>query len=238
MSDLSCDRMRELAPELALDVLTGYERAIAQAHLNQCPECRAYVGSLTRVSDRLLSLVPSAEPPVGFEDRVLSRMGLTAPPARGPERRRWPLIAVAAAVAALVFGFGGWVVGNNGFGGSHSEESAEDGGQVLRFAALRSNDQRQIGQVFTYEGTPSWVYMSVATDPDAGTVSCQLEKSDGTYIPVGSFPLASGKGSWGAQMTADPSDVVGARLVSTNSGAVLATATFVGSGYPVGGHPK
>lgn len=228
--------MRELAPELALDVLTGYERAIAQAHINQCPACRAYVGSLTRVSDRLLSLVPSAEPPVGFEDRVLSRMGLTAPPARQPERRRWPLIAVAAAVAALVFGFGGWAIGNFGQSSSTSNASGAPGEHELRFAALRSNDQRQIGQVFTYEGEPSWVYMSVDTDPNAGTVSCQLEKKDGTYVPVGSFPLSGGKGSWGAQMNVDPGVVTGARLVSTSSGAVLATATFTDES--IVGHPK
>jgi hypothetical protein len=234
MSDPSCDRARELAPELALDVLTGYERATAQTHLSECPECRAYVGSLTRVSDRLLSLVPSAEPPVGFEDRVLSRMGLTTPPAKQPERRRWPVIAVAAAVAALVFGFGGWAVGH--LAPSSSTSAAESPGE-LRFAALRSPDQRQVGQVFTYKGSPSWVYMSVDTDPKEGTVSCQLEKGDGSYVPVGSFPLSGGKGSWGVQMSVDPSVVIGARLVATNSGTVLATAEF-GSASTVDGHPR
>jgi hypothetical protein len=73
-----CTRLHELAPELALGVLTGEERAEARKHLVTCPDCREYVLELTSVGDGLLALVPGAEPPVGFEDRVLSRMGITA----------------------------------------------------------------------------------------------------------------------------------------------------------------
>src|SRR5437660_4235293 len=73
-----CTRLHELAPELALGVLTGQERAEARKHMATCPDCREYVLELTSVGDGLLALVPGAEPPVGFEDRVLSRMGLAA----------------------------------------------------------------------------------------------------------------------------------------------------------------
>jgi hypothetical protein len=98
--------------------------------------------------------------------------------------------------------------------------------QVLRFAQLRNSSQRQIGQVFTYEGTPSWVWMSIAmTDPGVGTVWCELQKQDGTLIPIGEFQLSGGKGSWGAQLKVDPNTVVGARLTS-DQGTVLASASF------------
>jgi hypothetical protein len=226
MSDLSCARMRELAPELALDVLTGYERATAQAHLGMCPQCREYVSSLTQIGDRLLTLVPAVEPPVGFEDRVLSGMGLTAPPARAPRRRWWPMALVAAAAAAVLFGVGGWVVG--GMTTTHGTPVAAPAGghQVLRFAQLRNGSQRQVGQVFTYEGTPSWVWMSVATtDPKVGHVWCELQRQDGTFTPIGQFQLAGGEGSWGVQLKVDPSTVVGARLTS-DQGTVLASASF------------
>ncbi|HEY4453634.1 MAG TPA: anti-sigma factor [Pseudonocardiaceae bacterium] len=73
-----CTRLHELAPELALGVLTGEERAEARKHLATCPDCREYVLELTSVGDGLLALVPGAEPPVGFEDRLLSKMGITA----------------------------------------------------------------------------------------------------------------------------------------------------------------
>ena len=213
--------MHELAPELALDVLTGYERATAQAHLHECASCRAYVSGLTQVSDTLLSLVPGVEPPVGFEDRVLSRMGMATRPQIRPQQRRWFPIAVAAAVAALVFGVGGWVIG----GVAMSHTAVESAGAEFRFAALHTADNHQIGQVFTYEGAPPWMYMSVMAEPNVTSVACQLIRKDGSAIAVGSFALSAGRGNWGAELKLDPSMIVGARLVDAH-GTVLATATF------------
>jgi anti-sigma-K factor RskA len=79
MDDMSCDEFAEVAAELALGVLTGRERAAALAHLNGCESCREQVRELTMVQDELLALLPSQEPPAGFESRVLERIGLTVP---------------------------------------------------------------------------------------------------------------------------------------------------------------
>ncbi len=79
MDDMSCDEFAEVAAELALGVLTGRERAAALAHLDGCESCREQVRELTMARDELLALLPSAEPPAGFESRVLERIGLTAP---------------------------------------------------------------------------------------------------------------------------------------------------------------
>ncbi|MFF4208581.1 hypothetical protein ACFYZE_04240 [Streptomyces sp. NPDC001796] len=69
-SDVACEKLREIGPELALGVLPGRERAGAVAHLDRCADCREYVAQLTLVGDRLIGLLPCAEPPVGFETRV------------------------------------------------------------------------------------------------------------------------------------------------------------------------
>ena len=79
MDDMSCDEFAGVAAELALGVLTGRERAAALAHLDGCESCREQVRELTMVQDELLSLLPSQEPPAGFESRVLDRLGLAAP---------------------------------------------------------------------------------------------------------------------------------------------------------------
>ena len=97
MSGYSCAQLRDVAPELALGVLGGAERAEAIMHVNGCARCQALVNELTEVADALPLLAPEIEPPVGFEQRVLSsgparrrRSGATARrrPSRSPRPRR------------------------------------------------------------------------------------------------------------------------------------------------------
>ena len=82
---LTCAEVRELAPELALGILGGAERAEVVLHVNGCARCQAYVAELTEAADALPLLVPEVEPPAGFE-------AARAPPARrratGATRRR------------------------------------------------------------------------------------------------------------------------------------------------------
>src|SRR5215469_497476 len=125
LNEMGCEEFANVAAELALGVLTGRERAQALAHLDRCDACRGEVRQLTLTGEELLGLLPEAEPPAGFETRVLARIGLEAPPAK---RRAWKLprwslggrdrgsvnitrrmLATAAVVAALVVAIlGGW----------------------------------------------------------------------------------------------------------------------------------
>ena len=96
---MNCAEARELAPELALGILGGAERAEVILHVNECARCQAYVAEFTEVADALPMLAPEAEPSPGFEDRVLAVIG--AP--KRSQRRRWiSAVAVAAAAAAIV----------------------------------------------------------------------------------------------------------------------------------------
>ena len=79
LNDMTCAELADVAAELALGVLTGRERAAAIAHLDECDECREYVRQLMATGEQLLELLPTAEPPAGFETRVLERIGLPAP---------------------------------------------------------------------------------------------------------------------------------------------------------------
>ncbi|MDH6125441.1 hypothetical protein P3T39_002397 [Kitasatospora sp. GP82] len=96
---LTCEQLREIGAELALGVLPAEERAGAMDHLERCPACREHVHELVLTADALLDLVPGSEPPVGFEERVLDRLGLSS--ARPPRHRvPWRRIALAVAAAA------------------------------------------------------------------------------------------------------------------------------------------
>jgi hypothetical protein len=74
MTTLRCSQLREMAPEVALGLVTGEERAAALAHLEGCAACRAEVASLAGVADDLLLTGPEATPPEGFDRRVLARL--------------------------------------------------------------------------------------------------------------------------------------------------------------------
>jgi anti-sigma-K factor RskA len=311
--DMSCDEFAEVAAEFALGVLTGRERAAALAHLNGCESCREQVRELTMAGDELLALLPPAEPPAGFESRVLDRLGLAAPaqqssnahdqrssgapgqppsdvrvltgagtgagtgtgtgtgtgagtgtgtgtgagtgtgehakrradrpsqsanrpdnrppgnrpdngPASRPRNRLSRRLLAAAAVAVALIGGGvGWGLRDATVPSSASAQASA----ALSTAALVTSDHQTVGQVFVYNRSPWWAYMSVNMDVlGNATVTCQLEDADGHFKDVGQFQLADGYGSWGSTpYTAGPGDIIGARLLSAN-GTVLATATF------------
>jgi hypothetical protein len=81
LNGMTCGELADVAAELALGVLTGRERAVAIAHLGTCEVCREDVRQLMATGEQLRELLPAAEPPAGFETRVLERLGL--PPAAG-----------------------------------------------------------------------------------------------------------------------------------------------------------
>jgi hypothetical protein len=74
MTSLTCDELRAMAAEVALGILSGSERADALGHMEHCVGCRVLVEGLAQTGDSLLLLAPEAEPPLGFESGVMSRL--------------------------------------------------------------------------------------------------------------------------------------------------------------------
>ena len=97
-----CPDVRLMLPELALGSVTGQDRARALKHLAGCPECRRELSALSEVSDELLLLAPPAEPPVGFESRVMESLGGSRHRAVVGWRR-----GAAAAAAIVIAALGG-----------------------------------------------------------------------------------------------------------------------------------
>lgn len=116
MTAMRCTDVREVAPDIALGLLTGEERAAALTHLEGCEACRAEVASLAGTADEVLLAAPGAAPPPDFADRVLARLAAErvggdelpiVPASRaapGRRRRRLSLAGLAAAVVLLVVG--------------------------------------------------------------------------------------------------------------------------------------
>ncbi|HEY8527491.1 MAG TPA: zf-HC2 domain-containing protein [Acidimicrobiales bacterium] len=91
MTRVTCAEVREAAPDLALGLVTGRERAAYLDHLERCGPCRADVSALAVTADDVLLAGPRAEPPPGFRGRVLERLGAAGAFAEaGPGADRQP----------------------------------------------------------------------------------------------------------------------------------------------------
>jgi len=70
---MTCDETRGLLSALLDEALDTDERAEVEAHLAGCPDCRRELEGL-RATTTLLSRVERARAPVGFVDRVMTRV--------------------------------------------------------------------------------------------------------------------------------------------------------------------
>jgi hypothetical protein len=215
MAEVTCTEFHDLAPELALGLLEGRQRAAALAHVAGCDACQHELTSLGGVVDDLVSLTPAVEPPPGFETRVIARL-----PAhhrhqrRNPFRRVWA-VAAAAVVAAAV-AIGGWAL-SGGLGESASNYAARPVSAPLMAGG------HEMGEVMLVGGPHTWLSMAVSGGPENATVTCRLLERGGRVVTVGTFQLVGGEGYWAAAVPGQASDVVAAQLVGAN-GSIIAMA--------------
>jgi hypothetical protein len=213
-----CDQTRRQAAELALGIVEGEERGRALEHLAECPECRAEVERLSDVADELLLLAPHREPPPGFESRVLARA--LPPPVRRRRRRLLPvLIPVAAALASV--GITLAVVSGDLRLASHYRSTLDQAnGREFESYALRTATGAPAGTVFGYDGSPSWLFITVDPAHRSGVSGAQLVTDDGARVPLGWFHLDRW-GSSGGGIPVAPRRISVLRLVPGAGGAPL-----------------
>lgn len=200
MTEPSCAEVREAAAELALGVLPGAERAEVLAHLTRCRDCRVAVQRDAEVADALLLLTPVAEPPLGFESRVIGQR-----PARPrPRRRLWRLAAAAAVAVAAV---GGGIAG-------HAFTSGRTVPAHAYLAELRAPDGRTIGQFFGSEGQPSWCSM-LLRDQAAGDLGLRLVFPGGRVVALPGPHSAGGQVEWAGRVDVPLEGVRAVRVVDS-----------------------
>ena len=224
---MRCDETRELAPELALGIVDGEERAEALRHLSGCAECRRAVEELTEVADELLTVAPLQEPSAGFESRVVAAMGLGDEPSRRKRRRwllpRWlalrvgPVVATAAVTAAALVG----VYHNDHVTAQRYRDTlAEANGRSFQAQKLTDEAGGRAGVAFGYEGSPSWLLLTVDPGHRDSVTRAELTTRAGRTSPLRSLRLDSG-GSWGGAIPVKLYDVASVRLLGPHSGDTL-----------------
>ena len=217
--DPRCDELRELAPELALGLVEGEERGRALEHLADCPECRRRVEELTEVADELLLLAPHKEVPVGFESRVLGRV-LPSPPPRRRRRRLALVLAPAAAAVPAVAITLGVVWGDVEKGRQYGDTLDKANGKQFEAYSLYGGGGSVAGSVFSYEGAPNWVLITVDPAHRADLSAAQLVMDDGRQVPLNWFHLDL-SGSSGGGIPVDPHHVSVLRLLPGAGGEPL-----------------
>lgn len=213
-----CDAISDDLIEFALGTLSGRSRSLVLDHLETCAHCNAESESLADVADTLLWLAPEAEPPLGFETRVIERFRGSDAELRVVRRRRVSLFAVAAMLVA-VLGVGVGVVATSQGGANHPSATPRPSTGRLTL------DGHVLGEVTISSGNPSWMIMDVDTGKLSGVVWCEVTFANGRSETVGKFAISHGYGSWIAPIKASGSDVRSARIVNEH-GTVLAQATF------------
>lgn len=158
---MTCDAFDAVSAELAAGTLTGPERAAALAHVAGCARCGREVADLAAAADAVLLAVPPAEPPAGFETRVVDAIA-GASPARRRSRSRARVVAAAVAavaVAAAVSITAAGVVARR-----HSPATPS-----VRAAAMLAGDGRRVGYAYATPGHPDRLVVQIRglTEPDS-----------------------------------------------------------------------
>jgi hypothetical protein len=195
VSEATCDEVRELAPELALGIAAGEQRARALVHIASCTDCRTLVEELSRAADSLLLLAPPKEPPIGFEAHAVDRVhGLR------PGRR----LKIAALVAAIVLASIGGTFAVMTSATRRDRDLAERYLDIIErqgelvAASLRTSDGGPAGQVFAYSGPANWVFIVVDAESGSGMHDVVFIPESSAAVTVGRIRLVDGRGSWGS----------------------------------------
>lgn len=218
---LDCAQLRDLAPEVALDVLGGAVRAEAFVHLDECVGCRCYVSELVETVDALPLLVAEAEPPIGFEQRTLAAM---AAQRRTPilSRRRLLFAAMALVAATMIV-----TLAVNRITDSLSRPTAAQApDSTAPVGLLVGIGNEAVGRLYVSRDHHTFVFVAVDHGVDDGRY--RVDVVDGSTLrTVGTLSVLRGAGTWAGPLSSPPRP--GATLRLTDAQGTAAATGYLPS---------
>jgi hypothetical protein len=212
MSGMTCEDVRAVAAEMALDVLPADERARVLDHLDDCPSCHELVDSFVRASDSMLVALPDAPVPAGVASAIRATRPGTTVTTRSGAARGW-LVAAAAAVLLIVVAVAAVV---------SRDDSDGDGPDEIAAQLIAPAGGAEVGSISLEGGDDPWMWVTVA-GLDDGTYRCEVEFADGTTTVVGRVVVTGGEGAWDAPIAVDVGDVREVHVVA-DDGTTVGTA--------------
>ncbi|MBI5089515.1 MAG: hypothetical protein HZB15_11850 [Actinobacteria bacterium] len=198
---------------LVLGQLDARGRAQAVEHVLACRQCRAEHDELAGSVSALLAAVPEVQPPLGFDQRVVTTLQRDR---RG--RKRWQRAALTAAAAAvLIVAVAGLVWRGTSDGG---------GRPTAGVAALEVVDSgRQVGTVSLgqVDGETVMVVALVGA-PEGRSYRCRTTFVDGTSTESAPWPASNA--AWIVPLPSGWREVRTVELVSDDTDRVWSAADF------------
>jgi len=221
MSGPDCDELRAVAPELALSVLSGEERAKALEHT------RAWLGpdldlaELAVVAQAVLTAAPVHEPPPGFESRVLDAL----PASRKRRTRRLRRLVPALAATVLAAAAATWITlsvtrDERRIGSYYEKVLATANGRYFTAAELRDDAGRRQGVVFAYQGRRRWISVVLPEIGEPWRVA--VATKDGATHALGRLDPAQAGRVWAHELPVDVRDIASISLTGADGRALVA----------------
>ena len=186
MNGIGCAATREAAPEMALGILDGAERAEVLVHLASCPSCQRYVSELAGVADGLSRLAPEAEAPAGFAERVEAEIRR---PRRRARRRFATVIAVAAAAATIVSVASVQII-------DAGRTTTTVAAPTLHSVEMLGANGTRVGHVAVSNTNPTSLVVNVDYAVPDGHYALELNESAASGHRIGAMTIAEGRGQW------------------------------------------
>jgi hypothetical protein len=105
---------------------------------------------------------------------------------------------------------------------SHYRDTlAEANGREFDAYSIRAAGGVSVGRVFAYDGSPSWLLMTVDEAHRSGLKGAELVMDDGRRVPIRWFYMSPEWGSCGGTIRVDPGRVSVLRLLPARGGQPL-----------------
>jgi len=210
---IGCAAVRDAAPELALGILDGAERAELLLHLAGCPRCQDHINELAGIADGLTRLAPEIEPPFGFSRRIDTAI-------RGGRRRRlrrWGAVALTAAAAAIIAVVAVRVI-------DAGRPAPPVAAPALRTVAMVGANNVRVGRVAVSGTSPASLALNVDYSLPDGTYSLELAQPGVTDRRIGTITVLGGHGQWNGTAPLPRHGDVTLDMVSAGYGVVCQAA--------------
>ena len=214
MNGSQCTELDDQLEALALGQVAEPARARLHAHVSICSSCRGRFDEMLGLTDMLLALAPTHEPPPGFESRVLDRLSI--PVGRSP--RSTTLLGMAAALLIIVAALGAVAI---------DRRIRDEGLSAARSGIIVGADGSRVGRIQLLGGEQPYVLIAIDHPrPGTGPLTCRLQLADGRSITVGSWSYDDVRGGVWAGGLDEPSLAAVAMQIVDGEGTVVASASL------------